>query len=166
MTEADILLRSTSFPPLTTKGSRLTWAELDANFTAIYESLFSQRVSSYVPDWYVDTLFDNDINNYAKYDGVIWKFINPTPTAGITPGTDPLSWEQAYAADLAHRKDRDTFLDYGGDNQVSAQELKEIVDPDRVIPYFIMSDNGSPQHKWKIMIDSTGEFYKEDLGEV
>lgn len=162
----DIILRTTSNPPLTTKGSELTWVELDNNFIKIYNALVAQYISSYIPAYDGGATYDDVVNNYAFYGNKIYKWQNAI-AGNTTPGTGG-DWSVVWAAELAHRKNSDTILDEGGDNEVTAETINEVLAGDHIFPYIIIKDNGSPQHKWKFTVDTTGMLSSpgEDLGEV
>lgn len=129
----DILLRSAVNPPLTTKGSQLTWEELDGNFIEIFNAFIANYLSSYVDAYDNATTYDDTIKNYVVYDSVIWKFINVTPAVGQTPSASPLYWQRVWAADLAHKKNSDTILAEGTADEVSASDLALIVNNAPVI---------------------------------
>ncbi len=85
MAKEDILLRATSNPPLTTKGSVLSWGELDANWIEIYDAFVALSQSSYVAAYDNAVEYDDTVNNYVTYASQIWKFINSTPATNVTP---------------------------------------------------------------------------------
>lgn len=123
MAITDILLRTVSHADLTTKNAVITWEEEDQNFIEIYEALKALQnvdVSLFEP-YNAGTTYES--GDYVSYDGNIYRFINVTPTAGITPGTDPLYWELASVGEFAHQQNYDQYLDFGGPNQVSAADL-------------------------------------------
>jgi hypothetical protein len=127
MAVEDIILRSVINVPLTTKGSQLTWEELDGNFIEIFNAFLSNYLSSYVDAYDNGTTYDNSIKNYVIYSSVIWKFVNATPAVGVTPGTDAARWVRVFAADLAHKKNSDTILAEGTADEVSAADLALLV---------------------------------------
>jgi len=67
--------------------------------------------------------YSNSPTIYVEYSGNIWKFINPVPQTGVTPGTDILSWELSSAGVFVHERNKDEYLDFGGTNQISASEI-------------------------------------------
>lgn len=123
MAITDILLRTVSHADLTTKNAVITWTEEDQNFIEIYESLKSLTSVdiSLFETYNAGTTYEN--GDYVSYSGNIYRFINVTPTAGITPGTDPLFWELASVGEFAHEQNKDQYLDFGGANQVSVTDL-------------------------------------------
>lgn len=123
----DIILREVSNPPLTTKGSQLTWEELDGNFIEIFNAVMENYLSSYVGAYDNGATYDNAVKNYAVYGSVIWKYIHASPSVGVTPGTDVTRWVQKFAADLAHKKNSDTILAEGTADEVSAADLAILV---------------------------------------
>jgi len=102
MAKEDILLRATSNPPLTTKGSALSWAELDANWIEIYNAFVALSQSSYVAAYDNAVEYDDTVNNYVSYSSQIWKFINSTPATNVTP-VEGATWTKVYATDLVNR---------------------------------------------------------------
>lgn len=118
------ILRSTIFSPLTTKGSELTFLEEDDNFINAYKDLLSLCVTNYVED-FDSRLYDNEYENYSKYGGRLWKFINATPGTGVTPGTDDLTWIEVFPTELAHKKyqAQDNIKAFAGGGQSGATLL-------------------------------------------
>lgn len=105
MAKEDLLLRVTSNPPLTTKGSPLEWTELDDNWIEIYNAFVALSQSSYVPAYDAAVEYDDTVNNYVTYSSQIWKFINSTPAINVTP-TEGATWTKVYATDLVNRPNR------------------------------------------------------------
>src|SRR3990172_4675311 len=99
MAKEDLKLRVTSNAPLTTKGSALTWVELDANWINIYNAFLELSQSSYVDAYSASKTYDNTIDNYAMYSSQIWKCISSTPIIAITP-VEGANWTKKYATDL------------------------------------------------------------------
>lgn len=97
----DLILRSVSHPPLTTKGSELTYAEWDAHVTAIYDAIQSIVYGGNVTAYDAATTYDDSSDDiyvkYASYDSRIWQaigtFSNETPEEGIY-------WTQVTLAEL------------------------------------------------------------------
>jgi len=127
MAVEDIILRSVINAPLTTKGSQLTWEELDGNFIEIFNAFLANYLSSYVDAYSNAITYDDSVKNYVVYDSVIWKFINATPAVNVTPGTDAATWTRVFAADLAHKKNSDTILAEGTADEVTAAELAAFI---------------------------------------
>jgi len=127
MAVEDIILRSVINAPLTTKGSQLTWEELDGNFIEIFNAFLANYLSSYVDAYSNAITYDNSIKNYVVYDSVIWKFVNVTPAVNVTPGTDAATWTRVFAADLAHKKNSDTILAEGTADEVTAAALAAFI---------------------------------------
>jgi hypothetical protein len=99
MGKENILLRETQNPPLITTDQELTFDQVDSNFIEIYNQFVSLSNSSQVP-LYDPAKQDYIFNDYVNYNNQIYRQINATPTAGVTPGTDPLYWRKTYAADM------------------------------------------------------------------
>lgn len=102
----NMVLRTTSNPPLTTKGSALTYTEGDARIIDIYNSVQSivsgLNVTSYDAGKTYD-MFDTDIRNrYASYDSRIWMATyagSPSTFSGQTP-EEGVYWTQVTLAEL------------------------------------------------------------------
>lgn len=128
MAKEDLKLRSLANPTLTAKGSELTWDELDQNFVELYNQLLLLSNSSFISAYNNAIEYNNTLNRYVIYGLQLWKFINATPQTDVTPGTDPATWEKAYATDLVHQINKDTKLDEGNANQVTAAEIRATID--------------------------------------
>ena len=102
MAKEDIILRSTVNAPLTTKGSALTWVELDANWIEIYNQFLALSQSSYVDAYDNAVTYDDTINNYVMYSSQLWKCIAESPIIATTP-VEGVNWTKKYATDLAGR---------------------------------------------------------------
>ena len=101
-----LILRDTSHPPLTNKGSELTYAELDARATAIYDAIqsivYGGNVTAYDAGATYDQ-YDTDIyKRYAGYNSRIWKAIyagSPSTFSGQTPA-EGVYWTQVSFAEM------------------------------------------------------------------
>jgi len=124
MALTDILLRYTAHPPLTTKGSELTFVEGDANLIEIYEYLQSLASAGGIAPWNAGTTYNG--TTYVTFSGNLWQHVTSSST-GITPGTNPAVWALTSIGQLAHVQNTDAYLDFGGANQVSAAELKALL---------------------------------------
>lgn len=122
MAKEDLKLRVTSNAPLTTKGSALTWAELDANWINIYNAFVALSQSSYVAAYDNAVEYDDTINNYVTYSSQIWKFINSTPATNVTP-VEGATWTKVYATDLVNRP-----------NRVGVEEFEALISQNTAIP--------------------------------
>lgn len=120
-----ILLRTLSDPVLIAKGDDLTWPELDLNLVIIHDAI--RELANISGDGFepynAGTTYSQTPDTYVSYNGNIWHYINPTPQSGVTPGSDPLTWEIVSLGQFAHEKDKDQYLDFGGPYQVSAQDI-------------------------------------------
>lgn len=101
-----MVLRDTSNPPLTDKGSELTYAEFDGNFVKLYDAVQSivsgQGVTAYDAGATYD-MFSTDIRErYASYDSRIWKAVyvgSPSGFSGETPA-EGIYWTQVTLAEM------------------------------------------------------------------
>jgi hypothetical protein len=124
MAITDILLRYTAHPPLTTKGSELTFTEGDANLIEIYEYLQSLASVSSVAPWNVATTYSG--TTYVTYSGNLWQHVTSSST-GVTPGTNPAVWTLTSIGAISHVQNTDTALATGTANQVTAAEIKALL---------------------------------------
>lgn len=96
-----IVLRETSHPPLSTKGSELTYAEWDAQTTKIYDAIQSIVSGTNVTAYDAGTTYDDSSSDvylkFAGYDGRIWQAIGSH--SGNTP-EEGTFWTQVTLAEL------------------------------------------------------------------
>lgn len=130
MNSDNLILRETTFPPLVNKNDFLDSAEFDANFINIYEDLVALCSTTGVIEFDEGTTYDDSINQFASYNGRLYRWIDPAPGAGVTPGTEGASeyWTEIFPTDLAHRKNSDEFLAEGTADEVSAAEIRAFID--------------------------------------
>lgn len=102
----NMVLRETSNPPMTTKGSELSFEEMDARIIAMYDVVqrivSGANVTAYDAGTTYDA-FDTDIRKrFASYGSKIWKAVyvgSPSTFSGQTP-EEGIYWEQTTLADL------------------------------------------------------------------
>lgn len=126
----EILLRELTDPNYSTKGSELTFEELDTNFKLLADALQAlgiQDTSSF-DDYDPGFTYQGTETYYAAYDGNIWKFVSPFDQTGITPGTDSSVWMLASSGVFAHVQNTDTILAEGTADEVSAAEIRAFID--------------------------------------
>lgn len=130
MNSDNLILRETTFPPLVNKNDFLNSAEFDANFINIYEDLVALCSTTGVIEFDEGTTYDDLINQFASYNGRLYRWIDTAPGAGVTPGTEGASeyWTEIFPTDLAHRKNSDEFLAEGTADEVSAAEIRAFID--------------------------------------
>lgn len=130
MNSDNLILRETTFPPLVNKNDFLNSAEFDANFINIYEDLVALCSTTGVIEFDEGTTYDDSINQFASFDGRLYRWIDTAPGAGVTPGTEGASeyWSEIFPTDLAHRKNSDEFLAEGTADEVSASEIRAFID--------------------------------------
>lgn len=125
MNSENIILRGTDNPPLVNKDDVLTIAEIDGNFISIYNdllSLCSAEDSTLIYD--IDRSYN--IGEYATYDNKLW--LSTEVSTGVTPSNLGTEWVDAFPTILAHEKNKDTYLDYGGANATSVAEIRAFID--------------------------------------
>ena len=79
------------------------------------------------PAWSNATVYDGGIERIVSHAGALWLFVSATDNTGTTPGTNELVWRRISSSELAHIRNQDQFLDFGGPFQVSAQEIRAMV---------------------------------------
>lgn len=102
----DLILRSKSHPPLSTKGSELTYGEWDDQSILVYDAVQSivsgSNVTAYDAGKTYD-MFSTDVRDqYAGYDGRIWKASyvgSPSTFSGQTP-EEGIYWTQVTLAEM------------------------------------------------------------------
>jgi hypothetical protein len=120
------VLRETNNPPLTNNNAPISGAQYDQNIINIYDDLVALNTGGDVDAYDNLKEYDNVTNQYVSYGSVVWQYINATATIGNTP-TEGAYWTQVPPSTLAHVRNKDTYLDKGGDNEVSASDLKKLV---------------------------------------
>lgn len=164
----DILLRITAHAPLTTKGSKLTFPEVDNNWIVIYDFLKSLNTTSNLAPFDLDgpngdqTLqYSNTIPNYVSYLGNSYVAItaavpyNIPPTGHVDSATH---WALVTTGALAHAQNTDNFLAIGTANQVSANQMwllfnDSLIQTSRVALIALRDANGLKIGRWYHIID-------------
>ena len=126
----DIILRSTTNPPLTNKGSELTYTELDTNFIEIYDYLTSMNAGGTLTPWSISTTYTG--TTYVSYSGNIYKLLVAS-SLGEVPTSYPAVWQLTSIGELAHEVNKDTYLNKGGAYEVTAQELYGLVNEQTIV---------------------------------
>jgi hypothetical protein len=121
----DIILRSVSNPPLVTKGSALTFTELDDNFIEVYNYLLSLNNGGDLPLFDMGTTYS--LGDIVKYGGKIYNYISGTPASGLNPVSYPANWAETTLGAVAHLHNTDTKLAEGTADEVTATELASLV---------------------------------------
>lgn len=119
-------LRELINAPLTTTGVPITNAQYDTNIINFYDDLVMLISGGDVPAYNALTTYDDTIVKYVSYGGFLWMYINAVPAAGVTP-VEGLDWTQIPPSVIAHVKNYDQYLDYGGVNEVSAADLTTLL---------------------------------------
>jgi hypothetical protein len=127
MNSENIILRNATHSPLTTKGDFLTIVDFDDNNINIYEDFNSLASSGEIADFDVSVVYDEILEKYVTYNGRTFMYINASATMGNLP-TDTSYWIEIFPTYLAHQKNRDTILDEGGADEVSATEIRAFID--------------------------------------
>lgn len=124
----DMKTRSTNSGELKAKGSALTHSEMDANIIAIYNDFKTMQYTPEISVYNAGTTYDNTVNKFARYNSYLWKWIYASSGSGVTPGTDATKWERIMVNEMSHEKDHDTYLDRGGENEISATHIPKYVE--------------------------------------
>jgi len=113
-----------------TKNDTLTWAELDGNIEKLIDELLAIQaaaVASIAPYNSV-TVYDPGDTNYVSHSGNIYLFVGASPTAGVTPGTNPAIWQLSSAGALSHQQNTDTTIGGGSPFAINAIQLRGLYD--------------------------------------
>lgn len=133
MALADIILRVTPHLPQFTKGSELTWPEMDNNWIELIDFVSSLNgtgnVAPYNPlqAYPLNDANGNPIPSYVSYNGNIYLFVGVPYQTGVTPGTNPAVWQLVSSGALAHVQNTDLYLNLGGPFEVSALDLHNLL---------------------------------------
>ena len=126
MNTKNIILRSETHSPLTTKGSSLSITDFDNNNINIYEDFVDLATSLYITAYDVNTTYNSTLEKFCTYNGLTYQYIATFPSSGNLP-TDTGYFIEIFPTQLAHQKNRDTILDQGGVNEVSASQIKSFI---------------------------------------
>ena len=125
----NLIFRSLSASPYITKGASLTWTEEDLNFKIIgdaIQELNTQNTSNFTA-WNSGTTYGvTTPATYVSHASNTYKAIGTS--TGVTPGTDITKWVITSAGEFAHVQNTDTKLASGTSNEVTASQLKIVVD--------------------------------------
>ena len=155
LNSASNVLRETNNPPLTNNGAPISNAQYDQNIINFYNDLVALNTGGDVDAYDPLKEYDSVTNKFVSYSGLVWLYINAAPSTGTTP-TDGAFWTQVPPSVIAHVRNKDLYLDYGGANQVSASELKTLVDnQDEYLYNKVVND---------IVTSATGSMETFDLG--
>lgn len=122
-----LVLRETNNPPLTNKNDNIENVDYDENWIKAYDDFLSLAFSAYITTYNALTVYDSSTNPFASYNSRTWRWIDASSGSGVTPGTDPAKWVEIFPAYLAHERDKDTYLDKGGANEVTAADIASII---------------------------------------
>lgn len=121
----DFIFRTITKAGYTTKGSELTWTELDENFEVLIDELANSNSGAVgnIAPYNPSTTYDNTNPTYVSYLGNIYQYISGTPSAGNTPSTSPTFWQVVSSGVLTHQQNTDLALAKGTANEVTASSL-------------------------------------------
>ena len=121
----DFIFRTITKAGYTTKGSELSWTELDENFEVLIDELANSNSGAVgnIAPYNPSTTYSNTNPTYVSYLGNIYQYISGTPSAGNTPSTSPTYWQVVSSGVLTHQQNTDTKLAQGTASEVSASAL-------------------------------------------
>lgn len=126
----DMILREVEHPPLTTKGSELTWAELDQNWIELFDELAGIRNAAGVQAW--NEFFSYYTGEFVTYDSKLYIALQgtePTDNEGNLPDEeDSLFWQLASAGQLLSSASNEPVKSYTG------VQLAQMKQEGRLIP--------------------------------
>lgn len=122
-----IKLRQLIHTGLTTKGTQLTFSELDQNFIELFDFISSMAAGAGLTAYNAGTTYIGGLTYYVSYNANIYKFISSTDKTGITPGTNPAVWELTSAGALTHQQNTDTKLALNTDYEISAITIYDFI---------------------------------------
>lgn len=115
--------------PFTTKGSQLSVSEMDQSVATLGEFLLQLQSQANVNTYSNATTYQPGA--VVGYQNKLWLQTwngSPTGVIGNAPYNGSPYWSEISIGWLAHKKNKDTILDEGGANEVTAAQLKRIVD--------------------------------------
>jgi hypothetical protein len=124
-----IVFRILTASPYVTKGSSLTWTEEDTNFKIIGDAIkqvADANVTNFTAYNSGTTYSVTTPATYVSYSSSIYKAVGTS--TGVIPGTDITKWLLVSNGEFTHVKDNDTKLAAGTANEVTATQLRAIVD--------------------------------------
>ncbi len=80
------------------------------------------------PAYDPNTTYEGGQEYVVSHDGKLWAFVSENDEQGVAPGTTINIWYPISALSLAHRRNKDAYLDFGGENQVGAAEIRQHLD--------------------------------------
>lgn len=95
------------------------------------------------PPYDADEVYGGGVEVVVRHANKLWLFVHASNQVGVTPGSNGLVWQGVSASELAHIRDRDQYLDFGGPNEVSASALRSLLGQ--------QSKWISPVHSWNVV---------------
>ena len=123
----DILLREVIHAVLATNGAELTLTEIDNSFISIYNDIVGLDNPGAIPAWDEDVSYNTTNLRYVSHDSLLWLGLQDA-NKGNTPQDVSAFWARVSVGQLAHEINKDDTLDLGGDNEVTASEIKTHLD--------------------------------------
>lgn len=79
------------------------------------------------PPYNAGTVYTGGLEVVVRHSGKLWLFVSSTNQLAVTPGTNALVWQELTAVQLAHFRNQDQMLDQGGPNEVTAAQLRALL---------------------------------------
>lgn len=79
------------------------------------------------PPYVADTVYTGGREVVVRHSNKLWLFVHASDQIGVTPGSNGLVWQELSAAQLAHFRNQDQMLDQGGPNEVTAAQLRALL---------------------------------------
>jgi hypothetical protein len=119
-------LRQATEAGMTTVGSELTWAQVDANFVKAKRFIASLLDAMNIPAYLTTTTYQP--GTYVRHNLQLWLQIRATSSINIDPGTDASVWREASPSELAHVAGTDIKLRTPAGVDVMAVDVKAVTD--------------------------------------
>jgi len=128
----DLLSRIGTIPGLTNPpiNREYTFAELDANLKIIYDafnSLLTAGLGNISP-WNSSSTYSNSGPSYVSFNGNIWRCLIASSLNQDPVTFEGTSWELVSVGELTHVQGSDNTLAFGTANQVTALEIRTLLD--------------------------------------
>lgn len=156
---SDIILRQEAYPPATTKGSTLTWKELDDDLIAFMQEFQLIYVLPNVASYNGTTIYRQ--GDIVTYDSKLWKYINAAKASGHTPAED-IWWTQVGIGELFAHTNTDTFVN--GD--LAGGDLTIDHNLGTTMPTVVVKNNAGLLVNVQILVDTSNRITLKNLGTI
>ena len=125
MNSDDLILRQTTYSPLTNKNDYISSQDYDDNMVNIYKDLVELLNTESVVDYDISVTYN--LGDYVVSGGKLYKSISASPFSNVAP-PNASYWLEQFPTILAHIKNADTKLAEGTSNEVTASEIRAFID--------------------------------------